>query len=508
MIKWLDKIALLLGFFPSLLVCNLAFGDEGGKMPSEAINANKIAERISRVENGLIPAIRVEGLPNSNKNLLAQMKEMKVPAASIAVINEGKIEWAKAYGVISTDSPLSANTQTRFQAGSVSKPVAAFAILSLVNKGLITLDEDVNHKLISWKVPDNEFTTAKKVTLRHLLSHSSGCSVIGFDGYKKNEPIPTLTQTLDGLPPANNPPVRVEFTPFSKMSYSGGGYNVAQQLVEDVTKMPFRKFVDDVLLKPLKMDQSTFEFIDFDNFTNVALAHPTNGVPMVGGWKTYPESAAAGLWTTPTDLAKWLIEIQNEITSDGGTPILNKKLLDDMITPQVTVHGLGPVISGQGNQLELSHKGRTDGFTCGFVSFPYLKKGAIVMINAGNEAGFVDDVLRSIASEYNWPSYSVKIKKTIDLDEAILEKYVGRYGWSDTPNDIYDIFIFRVKNELWWKLGSASNANRLYPETSNQFFLVDTGYDVVFKETEGVISTLTVIVQPGFERDFKKIRDK
>lgn len=225
---------------------------------------------------------------------------------------------------------------------------------------------------------------------------------------------------------------------------------------------------------------------------------------MIGGWKSYPESAAAGLWTTPIDLAKWLIEVQNELISEDSHQILSKDLLEAMITPQVAVHGLGPVLNGQGIQLELSHKGRTDGFTCGFVSFPYLKQGAVVMINAGNESAFVDDLLRSIAFEYNWPSYSVKIKTTLELEEESLEKYVGRYGWNDKPNEIYDLFIFKKENELWWKIGSSTHANRLYPEGINQFFLIETGYDVIFKEVDGLVTSLTIIVQPGFEREFRK----
>lgn len=463
----------------------------------------QIEEKILRVENSLIPAIRIQDLPLSKKNILEQMKVAKIPAASIAVINEGKIEWAKAYGVISSEINNQVDPETLFQAGSVSKPLAAFAILSLVNRKLIELDEDVNHKLTSWMVPENEQTKTNKVTLRSLLSHSAGFNVIGFDGYMRGEPIPTITETLDGLQPANNPPVRVEFPPSSKMSYSGGGYNVAQQLAEDITKKPFKEFLKEDLFKPLEMNLSTFEFLDLTH-SNVAYAHPGNGVPMNGGWKTYPESAAAGLWTTPNELAKWLIEIQNELTSENSSQFLSKNLLETMVTTQVSVHGLGPVINGQGLQLELSHRGRTDGFTCGFVSFPYLKQGAVVMINAGNDAAFVDDVLRSIACEYNWPSYTVKTKKMISLTEEILEKYVGRYGWCDKPNDIYDLFVFREKDELWAKNKNATKAQRLCPESIHKFFFTDTGYDVVFNETDGMTTSMNIIVQPGFEREFKR----
>lgn len=424
--------------------------------------------RIDRVENGLTSPILIQGETPQKYHLLKRMEEMKIPSVSIAVINEGKIEWLKAYG---------ADVHTPFQAGSVSKPVSAFAILSLVEQGILNLDEEVNQKLKSWKIPENEYTQSVKVTLRHLLSHSSGINMIGFDGYRNDEPLPTLIQTLEGRVPANTLPHCVEFIPGSKMSYSGGGYNVAQLLVEDVTHQTFQEFMQNTLLEPLGMSNSTFAYL------------PSK--------KIYPESAAAGLWTTPEDLAKWLIEIQNVL-------INGRKIVQEMVTPQVGIHGLGPVISGEGETLELNHKGRTDDFTCEIVCFPYLKKGAVVMTNAGNTGAFVQEVLRSIACEYQWPSYAIKIKNTIEIPQATLEKYVGRYGWAEIPNDIYDLFIFRNGNELSLKIGHSENLSRLYPEAENQFFLTDLGYDVKFKEVDGEIFGLTIIVQPGFEREFRK----
>lgn len=504
MILWAKKNSFFFICLLSFLFNNTSQAQESLNMSSNLHNDPSIKEKIIRVENGLMSAIGILGKPISKKNLLKAMKEMNIPGASIAVINEGQIEWTKTYGVLSSTTDQPVNPQTCFQAGSVSKPVAAFAILTLVNQRILDLDEDVNDKLTSWKIPNNEFTSIKKVTLRHLLSHTSGLSVIGFDGYTKNEQIPTITQTLDGVKPANNPPVRVEFVPGSKMSYSGGAYNVAQQLVEDVTKIPFSQFTENTLLNPLKMNNSTFRNIEREGSSNIAYAHPTKGIPMEGGWKTYPESAAAGLWTTPTDLAKWLIEIQDGLTTKNESKFLSKDLLIDMVTPQVVVHGLGPVINGDQEQLELSFKGRTDGFSCGFVSFPHLKQGAVVMINAGNELAFVDAVLRSIAHEYQWPSHNVKMKKTINLPIEALDKYVGRYGWNGKPNDIYDLFVFKENDQLFWKIGNASNPNKLYPEAKNQFFVVDSGYDVVFEEIDGAITALTIIVQAGFEREFRK----
>lgn len=462
---------------------------------------SSLSHEISRIEKGLTEAIGVEGIPIERKNLIEEMNALKIPAVSIAVINNGEIEWAKAYGKISSATSKQVDLQTCFQAGSVSKPIAAMGILTLVNDKILDLDENVNDRLISWKIPENEFSAIQQVTLRHLLSHTSGLTVIGFDGYTQNEPLPNITQTLDGIKPSNNPPVRIEFVPGSKMSYSGGAYNVAQQLVEDVTKTPFSQFMKNALLTPLNMNNSTFEHLK--SGSNIAFAHPANGIPMDGGWKNYPESAAAGLWTTPTDVAKWLIEIQTGLTS--GSKILNRDLMIEMVTPQVAVLGLGPMINGEEKNLELSFKGRTDGFTCGFVSYPYLGQGAIVMTNAANQLAFVDAVLRSISDEYQWPSYKINMKKAITLPHETLDKYVGRYSWDEKPNDIYDLFISREKDQLYWKIGSASSPSLLYPEDENKFFSTSTGYDIVFNEKDNAIIGLTIIVQKGNERDFRKL---
>ena len=141
------------------------------------------------------------------------MKHYKVPGLSIAVINNHQIEWARSYGVTDIETRQPVTTKTLFQAGSISKPVAAMVALKKVEQGKIALDENINNKLTSWKLPDNEFTAKKKVSLANLLSHTGGLTVHGFPGYAINEKIPTLQQVLDGAEPANTAPVRVDMEP-------------------------------------------------------------------------------------------------------------------------------------------------------------------------------------------------------------------------------------------------------------------------------------------------------
>jgi CubicO group peptidase (beta-lactamase class C family) len=184
-----------------------------------------VEARIARVESGLLPPIVVAGRPVPPMTLSARMAGLKVPGVSIAVINDGAVEWAKGYGVVEAGTTNPVTSRTLFQAASISKPVAALAALRLVEQGKLALDEDVNAKLTSWKVPENEFTKTEKVTLRRLLSHTAGLTVHGFSGYPAGTPVPTLVQVLDGAKPANSAAVRVDVVPGTIMRYSGGGFN-------------------------------------------------------------------------------------------------------------------------------------------------------------------------------------------------------------------------------------------------------------------------------------------
>lgn len=215
-----------------------------------SLAAADLEQRIQRVENGLTP---------EKASIAERLKHYKVPGASVAVIAGGALEWARDYGVTSAEGGKPVTADTLFQAASISKPVAAMVALRLVEQGKLSLDEDVNVKLRSWKVPENEFTKTEKVTLRRLLNHSAGLTVHGFRGYGADEPVPSLIEVLDGKRPANSAAIRVDITPGSKGRYSGGGYEVMQQLVIDVTGRPFPQLARELVLAPLGMSHSTYE---------------------------------------------------------------------------------------------------------------------------------------------------------------------------------------------------------------------------------------------------------
>jgi CubicO group peptidase (beta-lactamase class C family) len=339
-----------------------------GATPVAAQGRAGVAERIQRVENGLLPAIMIKGQTRAMK-LAERMAHYKVPGLSVAVINDGKIEWARGYGVVEKDGDKSVTADTLFLAGSISKPVAALAALRLVEQGKLGLDEDVNQKLKTWKVPENEFTKEKKVTLRGLLSHSAGLTVHGFFGYAVDAPMPTLVQILNGEKPANSSAIRGDIEPSSRWRYSGGGYTVMQLLLMDVTGKSFPELTRELVLVPAGMRQSTFENpLPKSLEALAATAHRWGGDKVNGRWHLYPEMAAAGLWTTPSDLARFGIEIQRALAAQSK--ILSREMARQMVTVQKGSWGLGLALEYTGKEsARFGHAGGDVGFEALFTAY-------------------------------------------------------------------------------------------------------------------------------------------
>ena len=319
----------------------------------------------------------------------AQMAQRNIRGLSLAIIKGGRVAVARAYGVTDEVSRAPVTTSTLFQAGSISKPVSALGALHLVEAGTLSLDGDVNGKLTSWKVPENRLTTTEKVTLRRLLSHNAGMTVHGFPGYDVAEPMPTLVQVLDGAPPANTPPIRVDTTPGAIWRYSGGGFTVMQQMMIDVTGKPFPQYMQQTVLGPIGMTSSSFEQPQPSaRAALTAAGYYADGTPVRGRWHVYPEMAAAGLWTTATDLAKFAIEIQ-ETLAGHGHGVISPAMARQYVTEQKGGSGLGIGVQGTGPALRFSHGGRDEGFDATLVAGAESGDGLAVMINANDNSRFM-----------------------------------------------------------------------------------------------------------------------
>jgi len=399
--------------FPALVISLLA---------STATHAAE-GDAIRHIEQNLRPAIALQGKPVPTATLEAEMQRLHVPGVSIAVIRDGKIAWARGYGVAAKDgAPVTPDTL--FQAASISKPLTALAALRMVEAGKLALDADINTALTSWKLPPGP--KGAHATLRQLLSHTAGTSVSGFPGYAHDVAVPTLVQVLDGAPPANTKPVRIEKAPGSDWNYSGGGYTVVQQAMIDRAGKPFYTLLAERVLSPLGMKDSSFsQPLPASLLPRAAVPHDGKGEPYKGGPYTYPELAAAGLWTTPSDLARFILGVQRNADTQGN-PLLSPAMARTMLTPVKNGYALGFGIEGKGPAQSFGHGGSNMGYQN--VLSAYVEgDGVVVMTNgdAGND--IAQAILRAAAFEYRWPSNQTTMRKAVELPAAKRKALVGTY---------------------------------------------------------------------------------
>lgn len=441
--------------------------------------------RAERVEHGLLSAVTIKDLSKPMR-LEDRMAFYHVPGVSIAVINEGKIEWAKGYGALEAGGDAPVTTETRFQAASISKPVTAVAALALVEQGKLSLDDDVNLKLTSWRVPDNEFTRTRKVTLRRLLSHTAGVVEPKDPGYESDAVLPTSLQALDGLKPAVTAPIRVERIPGEAFQYSGGGYLIVQQLLSDAMGKAFPILMRELVLRPLGMDRSSFEQLpqkDWEAFA--ARGHGNDGNVIKGRWRLHPQMAAAGLWTTPSDLARLAIALWRP------SPPITPELARWMMTKQMNDYGLGLSLNGRDKLASFSHQGSNIGYKCEMVMLTATGQGAVVMTNGEQGGNLMGEILRGVAREYQWPIHRPVERSPVSLDPAMLTPYAGEY--EVTQENAQAVITVLVENgKLYLQIPKVGAQKlELYPLGEDNFFMLEENAEVSFvKDARGGVTEL------------------
>jgi CubicO group peptidase (beta-lactamase class C family) len=322
---------------------------------------------------------------------------LNVPSVSLALIDEDSIAFARAYGQNATPNTL-------YQAASLSKFVAAVGAMRLVEQNKLALDADVNEKLTSWKVPTNGFDKAHPVTLRGLLSMTAGIGVPGFLGYAEGAMLPNLTQILYGVPPANSPPITVIAEPGSKYAYSGGGYEIAEALMIDVAETPFPELMDTLVLKPAGMSNSSFaQPLPRERASGAIAGHLRDGNEIDGGWHVFPEHAAAGLWSTPTDIANLLLQISRSWRG-ASSLFLKPETTREMLTAQNGgPYGLGAAVANSEGSLIVMKRGQNTGYQAYLILLPGEGKGLVVMTNSDNGSVLAEALIRRAAEAYGWP---------------------------------------------------------------------------------------------------------
>lgn len=458
--------------------------------PANGPNSAEQDARIARIENGLLPAVVIKGQDAPTMSVADRMKHYHVPGVSVAFLDHGQITWTRTYGFADVAAKTPVTPETLFQAASISKPVSALAMLRLVQDGKLSLDEDVNVKLRSWKVPENEFTKEQKVTLRRIVSHSAGLTVHGFPGYASDEAVPTIIQILNGEKPANTAPIRVDALPGTLWRYSGGGYVVMQLLLTEVTGKPFPQLLHDLVLQPAGMTHSTYEQPLPKSLTGAAATpYRSGGEPVNGGPHTYPEMAPAGLWTTPSDLARLAIEVENEYAGKSSK-ILSQEMIGQMLTPQKGDSGLGFILQNSGAQLLFAHGGANEGYRCDLEAYAETGQGVAIMTNSDSGGGLAEEYLRAVAKEYNWPNFRPAERKVGKADPALFPAYSGTYeitGMGKLP-------ISTKEGKLYIQVDPLGpEPVELLPESDTQFFVLSGEVTFTFeKDDKGIVSKLKI----------------
>lgn len=459
----------------SLLAAPFA-GCASGEAVARQASVEDSSVRVDRVLNGLRPRVEVIGAAAVRWPLTERMAAYKVPGVSIAIIDSGRLVWAGGFGVKEAGRPEPVTATTIFQAASLSKPVAVSAMLRLVERGALSLDTNVNRYLTSWKLPENRFTEQAPVTLRHLARHTGATSVSGFPGYKDGQPLPRVPEILDGKSPANTQPVRVDTVPGLRFRYSGGGSTILQQLLVDVTETPFPALVHNVVFNTLGMRHSAYEQpLSESRATDAARGHDRAGTVIPGRWHVYPELAAAGLWSTPRDLATWSIAIAAARVGRSDS-FLSRATVTEMFntvqgrTPVERV-GLGLFFADSGRGLTFYHGGENEGFLNYFVMFPEIGQGAVIMTNGANGAALLVEIAHAIGAEYDWPGYGqfaapLKVP-AVAVDSTLLAQHVGHYALDVAARTT--LRIVREGTRLFLHGSWAILREELYPESPTTF---------------------------------------
>lgn len=380
--------------------------------------------RIMEVERGLTSAVILADTPVQRRTIAAEMARLHVPGVSVAVLHDGAIAWARGYGVTRANG-LPVTPDTLFQAGSISKPVTALAALRLVEQNRLTLDGDVNDQLKGWKLP---VPPGQHVTLRQLLGHVAGTTVHGFPGYAAGQPVPDVDAVLDGRAPANTKPVLVDTPPGTLWRYSGGGYTVVQKLIEDATGRPFATVLRDEVLQLAGMTQSSFaQPLPAPLLDRVAWPHDGSGKPVEGGPHTYPELAAAGLWSTPSDLLRYAIAVRDGARGMPGA-LLAPSIATAMLTPGKGDYGLGLEVHGPASDRRFSHGGSNAGYENFLIAYTGTGDGVAIMTNGAQGNELAMEITRSVAAAYGWPGYHSIARRSLPISPAMQRRLTGTYA--------------------------------------------------------------------------------
>jgi CubicO group peptidase (beta-lactamase class C family) len=452
-------------------------------------------EKIRLVENSLSGWVRTGS--NDTWNLEERMKQNNIRGVSIAVINNYKVEWARGYGYADVSENRKVTESTLFQAASISKSLNSLGVMLLAQQGKLSLDSNINDYLKTWKFPYDEKSNNKTITLKNLLSHTAGLTMHGFPGYEPGADLPGLPQILDGTPPANTDPVRSFTEPGGNFSYSGGGTTISQLIVTDVTNEAYDKFMQKNVLLPLGMKSSSFTQPPDPKYARrLATGYRADGNEVRGKYHVYPEQAAAGLWTTPSDLCKYVIETQ--LAWEGkSSKVLTPEMMTLRLTPVSGDAALGCFVNSRvtGSVKYFNHNGGNEGFSCTAIGSLENGYGVVIMTNTDN-GSIIEEIANSVAIAYNWKDYYLpETKQVIEIPDSVAKRYAGKYDNNGQPVSFRQSssgLEVNALGDVWWPVMFTSMTDFFIREfRGNLKFIVDENNSVTGFGINGFIARKT-----------------
>lgn len=486
------------GLFTGVVALAAAAFWFSSRSPEPLIDLTPGATAPANIAVGLQPVVHIENRPPELMNLRERMALHKVPGVSIAVMQNDEIVLTHSEGVRDTHSNEPVNAETVFQAASISKPAFATILMRYRERHDLDLEADINDQLASWQLPEHDWQGAQDVTLRRLLSHTAGTTVHGFPGYAAGEDVPTLVQLLNGAGPTNTAAIEVDLQPGTEFRYSGGGTSAAQLVLEDVSGRKLESMAADYLFTPLGMTRSVFAqplppaFRD-----NAAVPYDGSGAAVAGGAHTYAALAAAGLWTTPSDILTWAASVRKAYRGETGQ-IVSPDSARDMLSNPVGPVGIGFFIDDAGGALSFGHGGSNAGFRSNFFVYTDSGDGIAVMTNGANGSILIREIIHRAAEIYGWDDVQPIVKRVTELDTETLGQFIGQYRVTE-PVDV-QASLAMDGNGLVLNAGDMVIDERFFPEGPAKFFALN-GSDLVF--TTGDDGTITGFEYRGFVKAIK-----
>lgn len=422
--------------------------------------------QVDQVADNLRPDIILEG--DTAQKLAERMIHYRTPGVSFAVIDDYALTGAATYGKITAEQPGEVTEETRFQAASISKLVNAVGVMRLVETGRLDLDQDVNRLLTSWQIPPSPKYPEAVITVRMLLSHTAGLSAHGFGGYASPDGLPSAVEVVDKSRGVNSEKVRIVQQPGVSFRYSGGGTTVIQLIIEDLTGKPYTEYMQEAVLAPLGMSKSFYSVDQKGKEGLLATAHSANGKPLKNKYQHYPESAAAGLWTTPTDLSKLMIDLMLALKGETGK-LLRTATVEAMFVPPVEGenNALGLFLRSKGDQVYFEHGGSNEGFKANFVGNASTGQGAVVMINA-EQYDLIPEVVNAVASVFDWPEWfgPNSTLPDVEIDKSAWKGYEGHYVSEADETKVLNFNVkkgrLRISRPKEWTLDLIPVSQRKY----------------------------------------------